>query len=135
MLCAIPAGQIEAIWPQVEPWLEAVEQHCHGKITVASVREKLAAETAQLWVWLADGAPIAVALTEILHFPKCKSCRIWVATGVDRHVWLRAGLAAIEEWARLEGCTLVEPMARPGWEKELHTLGYRTQHVELVKEL
>ena len=51
-------------------------------------------------------------------------------------VWpLVAGLAAIEAWAREQGCDAVEPFCRPGWKRELRALGYRERHVLMRKAL
>lgn len=134
MLDCIAVGQIDAIWPIVLPWLEAIERHAKGRETITGIRSDLEQEKAQLWIWWRSGLK-ALAVTEIRQFPGAKVCRIRICTGADRHLWLAEGLTRIEGWAASIGCVEVEPVARIGWERDLKALGYRKNHMICTKRI
>ena len=83
---------------------------------------------------LRDENITAIAITEIVDFPRRKICRLLACTGTGADRWLDK-LAEIEDWARHRGCTAIEPIARPGWERKLTARGYRKTHVVLEKSL
>ena len=87
----------------------------------------------QLWAVVGEAIE-AIVLTEIAEYPRRRLCRVLAAAGAGRARWLHL-LGTIEEWARAQGCTAIEPVARPGWERALAPLGYRKTHVILEKEL
>lgn len=130
----VPPDRIEAVWPEVKPWFLAVEKRSRGRETAASLKDKLGKAMLQLWLWRTDEVK-ALAVTEVLDLPGCRVCKVIIATGRDRKEWLAPGLAAIEEWAALNGCAFVDPVPRPGWERELKALGYHTHHYQMSKDL
>lgn len=130
----VPADRIEAVWPEVESWFLAVEKRSRGRETAENLKDKLGRAQLQLWLWRTDEVK-ALAVTEVLDLPGCRVCKIIIATGVDRRTWLATGIAAIEEWAALNGCAFVDPVCRKGWERELKALGYRTRHYQMSKDL
>lgn len=134
MLVTVPRDRLSDWWADVLPWLEGVEKRSKGKESVAALRAGIEAEDLQLWVWY-RGELRALAVTEILQGPACRTCRVRIVTGRDRHEWAAASLAAIEEWALSIGCDTVEPICRRGWERDLRALGYRCDHLIMRKEL
>ena len=86
----------------------------------------------QLWlVW--DGTPRAIVGTELyVEMTGLKCCMIRFCTGGGAAEWSHL-LGKIEAWARDEGCTYLDMLARKGWAK--HLPDYKLTHVELQKEL
>lgn len=134
MLDCIAPDRLDAIWPAVLPWLEAIERRAKGRETVAGIRSDLDQQNAQLWLWWRHELR-ALAITEIRQFPGAKVCRIRICTGIDRDLWLADGLERIEAWAISIGCAQVEASARLGWERDLKMLGYRKHHILCSKEV
>lgn len=134
MLVTIPADRLSDWWATVLPWLEAVERRSKGKESVARLRAGLEDEALQLWLWY-RGELRALAVTEVVQYPGARMVRVRICTGRDRHEWLAAGLAAIEQWGRTLGCDAVEPIARRGWQRDLKALGYRCDHLIMTKGL
>ena len=55
-------------------------------------------------------------------------------TGRQRHKWQYL-VKDIEEFAKNEGCKMMELIARPGWKKILNNFGYGMTHVVLEKKI
>jgi hypothetical protein len=137
-MTGVPPEDLEAVWPMVAGLLVEVCTRSRGKESLVELRAALGAGAKQLWAWFRDGGqgPVqALAVTDVAIYPGTKICRISICVGDARREWLAAGLAAIEAWARLQGCDAVEPFCRPGWKRELQDLGYRERHVLMRKAL
>lgn len=76
----------------------------------------------------------ALAITEIVPYPRITVCKLLACTGEDAHRWVDL-LAGIEAWAKERGCGVLEPICRPGWERHLKPMGYVKTHVVLEKRL
>jgi hypothetical protein len=132
-LIGIPSAEIDAVWPLVEPQIAAACRRGRGKETSDDIRRALKARDQQLWLaW--DGAIAAVAVTQIVRHPRKTCCRIRICAGRKLPSW-QAYIAAIEAWARAQGCAAMELIARPGWSRVLAPHGYETTHVYCEKEL
>ena len=132
-LVGIPSAEIDAVWPLVEPRIAAACRRGRDKEAPEDIRQALKARDQQLWLaW--DGAIAAVAVTQIVRHPRKTCCRIRICTGRERRSW-QACIAAIEGWARAQGCAAMELIARPGWSRVLARHGYETTHVFCEKEL
>jgi hypothetical protein len=130
--------QLEAVWPHVATLLAEVCTRSRGKESLVELRAALGGGIKQLWTWWepdGKGTVRALAVTDVAVYPGTRICRISICVGAGRRAWLSDGLAAIEAWAREQGCDAVEPFCRPGWKRELQALGYRERHVLMRKEL
>lgn len=90
-------------------------------------------------LWVAgskkDGGEVvieAVAVTEILQFPRMKAFGIVICTGQDRQRWV-SHLRTMEAWAKEQGCGMSRPITRKGWAKDLSD--YRLTHYVWEKRL
>jgi hypothetical protein len=114
----------EEQWTRCEPWLAAALER-YPTATLNDVKARVLAATAQFWP-----RPDAAAVTEIVTYDRAKVCRVWLAGGNLRTIV--AAQPEVEAWARGIGCTGMEIIGRPGWER---ALGYRNTAVVLAKEL
>jgi hypothetical protein len=96
------------------------------------VKESVLAGTALLWLAAKDNHIHAAAVTEINETEWRRTCVIVACSGRRMTEWLPL-IAAIEKFARTEGCAGVQIMGRPGWERALKE--YRRKAVVLEKEL
>jgi hypothetical protein len=119
----VQQDELEAIWPQAAPLIERALAHAHGDYDLASVRASLedgAQPRRQLFVtW-----PYveAAGITAIELRPCVKVLVIFAYSGRLVSDWQDI-LAAVEGWAKAEGCSAVEIQGRRGWERMLP--GYR----------
>ena len=131
-LVPVPTEHVPIVWAEIRQMIIAATNRT-GRDTEKSVFESLCLGNSQLWMAWDDG-PEAIALTEMHQFPRRKVLRITMMTGSRREKWI-GFLKQIEDWAREQGCELMEPIARPGWRRILAPLGYKLSHVMLTKEL
>jgi len=128
MLTGVPRHHLGTFWARVLPWLEGVEVRADGRETVADLRRWLDGGQLQLWVWVeGDLSVTGVLITEVINMAATRICRLRVCTGRDAKRWLPS-MAMIEAWAKEQGCSGLEPIARPGWEKLLKPLGFKVTH-------
>jgi hypothetical protein len=94
----------------------------------------------QLWVlWdkkqsKAVDKYFGVVVTEIIKRKFGKVCHIYIMTGKQRTKWQHL-ITKVEDFAKQEGCKMMELIARPGWQRVLDDYGYKRTHVVLEKQI
>jgi len=132
-LVGVPAAEVDAVWPLVEPLIADACRRGGGKDAPPDIRRAVSERDQQLWLaW--DFSVVALAVTEIVCHPRKKCCRIRICTGRERRSWQHQ-LAAIEVWAKAHGCAAMELIARTGWSRLLKSQGYALTHLYCEKEL
>lgn len=126
-ICAIPPGAVDAVWPDALPYLARALADDLGHFTADDVKALLQARRQQLWLLEDGGKCTGAVVTEVAIWPRCKVARIVLAAADDgyRNEWLPLR-PVIEDWARAEGCTVMEVYGRPGWERVLPQARRRT---------
>ena len=124
----VPAGYVWLVSPLVAPILQRALDRAHERFTCADVFDRCADGQMQLWL---GGLPLdGVAVTEIVVYPRKKEGRIVFGAGsLERG---QAGLDTVLGWMRQEGCSAVEIIGRPGWERALP--GFAPDAVVLRRE-
>lgn len=135
-LALVPAAETLSRPPELSPFIARAAAGSNGKFDVIDICRALARGQWQLWIArAADGALRAVLLTRVVDYPRLRACEMLAAVGSEREETMLPFLADIEAWARAQGCVLMQPIARAGWEKALSPHGYRKTHVMLEKRL
>jgi hypothetical protein len=112
-LYAVNPADLARVWESVSA-LVGRALDADTQYSVADVRAGIEARTMQLWLGMEDRAIVAVAVTQILVFPRMKVADLFVIAGEG----IEAGvplLAGIEQWARREGCAAIQGCGRDGW--------------------
>ncbi len=127
----VPPNAVSAFWPHVHHHIEAAYAQADEFVPV-DVEADLAAGRRLLWI-ATDGKDVfAAAMTAIFMAPSGLKCELQACGGTDVGRWHRA-IAAIEDYARREGCVGLVIRARRGWQRLLE--GYTTTAVILSKRL
>ena len=137
----VRADRLVEAWPAVAPLVALACARSSGKFQLPDVARALAEGDFQLWVGIDDTAPESapavvrvMMLTRLLPYQRLLACELLACVGDDREAW-EPLLDDIEAWARANGAALMQPIARPGWERVLAKRGYRKTHVMLEKVL
>ena len=90
-------------WPFVKDHLKRGLAHSYGELDLDDLYDGIADKRMQLWVAVVEdtGVIVAAMVTEIVNYPK------------------------IKDWAKSEGCSRVEGLARDGWVRVLKEYGFR----------
>jgi hypothetical protein len=132
----LPKDVVPQAWPVVLPGLEIAVQRASGRLSLENIANDIMSGKWQLWLYLKGGEYKALAVTEISTCQNGKKIlSLIICTGEDKELWEVLVPSTLEQFARVEGCTLFETLARPGWEKILGRQGFKKTHVLLEKEL
>jgi len=116
--------------------LEKALEHSDGEFQIDDVLKFLLDRTMQLWV-LYDTSTHDVVMagcTEIIVYPNKKICRVVLMGGLSMNLW-QSQTTALEEWARKQGCTQMETLARKGLAKKLTKLDYKQVYQVCRKDI
>lgn len=124
-------------WPRVAPLVTLACARSSGKFLASDIARAVAAGEFQLWIGVTEPTPerpVVMLITRLLPYPRLTACELLACVGDDRTSW-ESLLDDIERWAKANGASLMQPIARPGWERVLARRGYRKTHVMLEKVL
>ena len=139
-LVRIPTKELDKIWGLIEKDIRK-SLLFSGQLSDSEFVLKTAKEGKfQIWI-LWDKVQktsvekyFGVVITEIVEKPLGKVCHIFMMTGRQRHKWQYL-IKDIEKFAQEEKCSMMELIARPGWQKVLNQFGYKRTHVVLEKQI
>ena len=134
MLYGIQRTEVDSVWGEVRPWIEAACARNRGKYDAEDIRAGLLSGEDQLWIWKTATA-FAVGVTRLSNYPKQRVCALRIVTGRNAAEWQVEALATIERWAKEQGCAAMELCARPGWSRRIRKHGYDMTHLFLEKAL
>jgi hypothetical protein len=90
---------------------------------------EVAAETMQFW-----SHEKSCIVTQIINLPRLKLCFLFLGAGELAGIEILVGL--VTQWARDQGCTRMEFIGRPGWERTfLNRTGWTTTAICMEKPL
>lgn len=107
-------------------WLEAALERSREGLTLYDVAKRIATGEAQFWP-----CKKSAFVTSIRQEPKRRVCVVWLAGGDLEE--LQFWEPRLCEWARENGCSVVEIIGRTGWKRALE--GYDMTAVVLTKEI
>lgn len=133
-LILIPPRLVPAIYQKSAHCFALIAKRAAGRATPEDFARMCERGERQLWIVVEDGNVLAIALSEIVIYPRQKLCRITSAAGEGRFRWVHH-LDEIEAWARDQGCAVLQPVVRPGWGPMLKERGYRRSHYVMERRL
>ena len=130
-LLGVPVIAIPSVWPDIEPmiqgWLDKSKEH---RWEASDILSMLNDNELQLWVIHDDAAPTTAVLTQILNYPRCRECNIFMVSGELTDDW-REHCDSLVTWAELQGCHFVSAMARKGFAK---AMGWDERQTYIVRK-
>ena len=139
-LVRIPIEELDKVWSMVEKDIKSALAYS-SQLTDSDFAFDLTKQGKfQLWVlWdkkqkITANKYFGVVVTELIKRKFGKVCHIYIMTGRQRNKWQHL-ISKIENFAREEGCDIMELIARPGWQKVLNIFDYKRTHVVLEKKI
>lgn len=134
-VCDVPVAHLPAIWPSVEHFVaQALALDECKRFLPVDVYQLLLAGKGRLWVsWDRRAKEFeAAGVTEIIQYPRCRECRVWLLSGKNMRAWEREMREMVEAHARAEGCSHLSTSGRIGWTK---IAGFKKVGFDLIKVL
>ena len=139
-LVRIPIIELDKVWSLVEKDIRNALAYS-GQLTDSDyVFETAKEDKFQVWViWdkkekQTSDKYFGVVVTEIIKRKHGKVCHVYIVTGRQMSKWQHL-ISRVEEFAKDEGCKMMELIARPGWQKVYNNHGYKKTHVVLEKQI
>lgn len=126
----VPVRDVPLAWPIIEAKIEEACAYSDGKYDAESIRKALLEQDMQCWAWGGQ----AVAITQIVVYPRKTVCYVVAAAGSGMKDWLDFE-DRISAWARKVGCHALEAVGRNGWARVLGKRGWEQVHVTMRKTL
>ena len=139
-LVRIPTKELDKVWGLIEKDIKQSLLYSGQLSDAAFVLKTAKLGKFQIWILWDKGQNTSVekyfgvVITEIVEKPLGKVCHIYMMTGRQRHKWQYL-IKDIEKFAQEEKCSVMELIARPGWQKILNQFGYKRTHVVLEKQI
>lgn len=118
-------------WPRVAGLVRKALERGEGSYAEADVAMACMSGVWQLWVVEYEKEVCSIAITELITFPRQKKCLIRYIAGVLDVV--RLHIHEIEDFARREGCKVLEGYARKGWVRAMPD--WSEKYVIMQKEM
>ena len=139
-LVRIPIIELDKVWSLVEKDIKSALTYS-GQLTDSDyVFETAKEDKFQVWViWdkkekQTSDKYFGVVVTEIIKRKHGKVCHVYIVTGRQMSKWQHL-ISRVEEFAKNEGCKMMELIARPGWQKVYNNYGYKKTHIVLEKQI
>lgn len=123
-LIPVTSDKIERAWPHVQRFVENFLRYADGCYLSEDIKAALLARDMQLWLAVTDNRVQAVAVTQIVRFPRKAICHLLGVAGDNKRVITRFE-NDVREWAAANGCDQFEALARRGWLTFLPDAGWR----------
>ncbi len=126
----------EHLWPDLLPHVaEAIARDPYMSISINEVERQLRDGFAQMLVAVDDGDILGASVVQMFKRGDKRILHILTTAGVDLVRWMEPMLEEMERLAAVQGIDAITLSGRPGWTRTLRPFGYRTDHVQMIKEL
>ena len=130
VLRQIPALAVIHEWPRVSPLIRRALEG-EGSYAEADVALYCIGGSSQLWLVERENEVSAVCITEIVKFPRQRKCMLRYLAGFMEAI--EPHIPAVEDYARREGCQVLEGYARRGFVRRMPD--WTREYVIMRKEL
>lgn len=132
----VAPSRVAELWPFAIGNIQRALDWGDGEFTADDLLEGLIDGKMQLWLSHRDHVVDAVCVTQIVTYPRVRSCIVLLVGGEPGAglAAVRHGVATIEDFARRAGCDALELVGRQGWERVL-PIGWEKRAILMRKEL
>ena len=136
----IPVKDIDKVWVLAKPYIDDALAYSNSHHHSEHFKDLIKKGKLQLWfLWDDKKSTVkekmnGVVVSEIIQRSIKKVFHLPIVTGKNRQQWQHL-IEKLEDFAKDQGCDLMELIARPGWQKILDKHNYKKTHVILEKEL
>ena len=124
------------LWPELSKHVEAaIQRDPYLSITTAEIGKQLDGGFAQMLVAVEDEKILGVLVVQMFKRGEKRILHILTTAGEYLAKWIAPMLDEVESLAADQNIDAITLSGRPGWTRTLRPFGYRTDHVQMIKEL
>lgn len=131
----IPANLVDRFWPLCEAYIKRALDHTLGEYSPQNIREYCKDRVLQLWLVSEGDRIVAAVTTEIINYPNRKHCRVVTLGGSKAVEWTELLVATLSEWAKEQGCEVLEANVRKGFVPVLAGYGFKHLYSAVYKPI
>ena len=125
-----------ALWPDLEEYVAAALEHDPFiSVTVAEVEQQLAGGYARLLVTTDGDEILGATVVQMFRAGAGRVIHVLTTAGVELDRWLADLVDAVEAIAQANNGVAITMSGRPGWTRTLRQFGFKTQHVQMRREV
>lgn len=126
-ILGIPHYSLDEQWETAEPLVQkALDETVAGNLyDTASIKEAIRTRDMQLWFVVEDTRILAVAITQILVYPKAAVLDVLFMGGDFYDTWNVLFNSTMKKYAEAHGCTYARGYGRLGWARKVKHLGIK----------
>ena len=130
------AEEAMKLWPDLEEYVAAALEHDpYISVTVAEVEQQLSKGYARLLVTTDDNEILGATVVQMFRAGAGRVIHVLTTAGVELDRWLSDLVDAVEALAQANNGVAITMSGRPGWTRTLRKFGFKTQHVQMRREV
>jgi hypothetical protein len=137
IITIVPTEHKVQAWMVAKPFIEKALKLVADRFDILDIWEMVAKNDYQLWLIIDNDRVIGAFVTHIVDHPKARGINV-PYMGADEHTvdgWFDDTLSAIEDYGRLNGCSLIEFIGREGWTRRFKKNGLHKSMCIFEKQL
>lgn len=137
IITPVPKEHVAKAWLLSEPFIAKAVKLVADRYTTLDLWEAMCRDEYQLWVMFDNDHLVGAFLTQIMDHPQARGINIPFLGAEEHRVneWIDQILEAVEDYGRLNNCTLMEFFGREGWNKFLKPAGFKKAMCIFEKEI
>jgi hypothetical protein len=121
-------------WDFVKDEITRSFQDSFNRADIDKLKEDIEQGKAQLWA-AHDGSIKAILVTEIASYHNLRAVRVLYIVGQEMDSWFDMACETIGNWAKSQGCSVMEATGRMGWSRYLDNKGFTDKRMMMSKAL
>tara|TARA_R110000782_G_C14560776_1_gene386149 strand:- start:126 stop:569 length:444 start_codon:yes stop_codon:yes gene_type:complete len=135
VITPVPIEYLDAVWPQVEEFIERAVRTTDGKFTTQSVYKDAKRGFYTLWIIVRDDVIMMMFTTRILEYPTRRGLAVDWAGGSNMMKVLDLWVATLREYAINNNCSHLEGYGRKAWGRCLEKYGWEPEYTAYKMEI
>lgn len=131
----IPVNALGKLWRFAEPFVKRALDHTFGELSCGDIESLCHDREMQLWMIVEGTKVVGAGTTQLVNYPRMRTCRIVTLAGSQFDEWMHLAHAHIEVWAVDQGCDAMECYVRKGFVPKLLGLDYKHRYSVVHKSL
>jgi hypothetical protein len=108
--------EVDYIWHRVKDYFADAAKYTYGRFTANDIRVQLKhSPTQQLWVAHEGEEIYGFVIAQPSEYPQLKALIMHFTAGRELPKWKDQMLKTIQEYAKNNGCDIIESLGRGGW--------------------